>query len=133
MSKNNPQDRRHFIKQSSLGAAGFFIVPSHVISGLGHIPPSDKLNIAGVGVGGKGRPNLNAMKSENIVALCDVDWATAERCFDDFPKARKFWDWREMLDVMGKDIDAVMVATADHTHAAIAAHSLTLGKHVYCQ
>lgn len=133
MSKSNPQNRRDFIKQSSLGAAGFFIVPSHVVSGLGHIPPSDKLNIAGVGVGGKGRPNLNAMKSENIVALCDVDWATAKRCFDDFPKARKFWDWREMLDVMGKDIDAVMVATADHTHAAVASHALTLGKHVYCQ
>jgi predicted dehydrogenase len=67
------------------------------------------------------------------VALCDVDWATAKGCFGDFPNAKKFWDWREMLDVMGKDIDAVMVATADHTHAAIAAHSLTLGKHVYCQ
>lgn len=126
-------DRRNFIKNSALGVAGFYIVPSHVVSGLGHTPPSDKLNIAGVGIGGKGRPNLKAMKSENIVALCDVDWEYSKGVFDDFPKAKRFWDWRVMMDEMGKDIDAIMVATPDHTHAQIAAHALTQGKHLYCQ
>jgi hypothetical protein len=133
MEKSKSTDRRTFIKQGALSAAGFYIVPSHVISGLGHTPPSDKLNIAGVGVGGKGRPNLNAMKSENIVALCDVDWEFSKGCFEDFPDARRYWDWRVMMEEMGDDIDAVMVATADHTHATVAAHALTQGKHVYCQ
>ncbi|MEX2592950.1 MAG: Gfo/Idh/MocA family oxidoreductase [Anditalea sp.] len=132
-SQYSPTGRRTFIKQSAISAAGFYIVPSHVISGLGHTPPSDKLNIAGVGVGGKGRPNLNAMKNENIVALCDVDWEFSKGCFEDFPRAKKYWDWRVMMDEMGNDIDAVMVATADHTHAAIAANAITQEKHVYCQ
>ncbi|WP_163379246.1 Gfo/Idh/MocA family protein [Cyclobacterium sp. SYSU L10401] len=126
-------NRRSFLKKSVTGAAGFYIVPSHVVSGLGHVTPSDKLNIAGVGVGGKGRPNLNAMKSENIVALCDVDWEFAKPCFEDFPEAKRFEDWREMFDTMGKDIDALMIATPDHTHALIAATALQLDKHVYCQ
>ncbi|MEX0884752.1 MAG: Gfo/Idh/MocA family oxidoreductase, partial [Cyclobacteriaceae bacterium] len=127
------KNRRTFIKQSAMGAAGFHIVPSHVISGLGHTPPSDKLNIAGVGIGGKGRPNLQAMNTENIVALCDVDWNYSQPVFNDFPKAKKYYDWRKMMDEMGKDIDAVMVATPDHTHAGITARSLIMGKHVYCQ
>ncbi|SHM74526.1 Oxidoreductase family, NAD-binding Rossmann fold [Cyclobacterium lianum] len=129
--KNN--QRRSFLKKSALVASSIFIVPSHVVSGLGHVAPSDKLNIAGIGVGGKGRPNLNAMRSENIVALCDVDRVYAQPCFNDFPQAKKFEDWREMFDRMGKDIDAVMVATPDHTHAMIAATALQLDKHVYCQ
>jgi predicted dehydrogenase len=73
------------------------------------------------------------MNSENIVALCDVDWKYSEKCFKEFPNAKRFWDWRKMFDEMGNSIDAVMVATADHTHAAIAAHALSMGKHVYCQ
>jgi hypothetical protein len=120
-----PTYRKTFIKKSAISAAGFYIISSHVISGLGHTPPSDRLNIAGVGVGGKGRPNLNAIKSENIVALCDVDWKFSKGCFEDFPRAKKYWDWREMMEEMGDDIDAVMVATADHTHATVAAHALT--------
>jgi len=128
-----PNSRRDFIKTSTAAAFGFTILPSSVISGLGHKAPSDKLNIAGVGIGGKGHANLLGMKSENIVALCDVDWNYSKPCFDDFPGATKFWDWREMFDKMGKSIDAVMVSTADHTHAIIAAHALTMGKHVYCQ
>jgi len=128
-----PNSRRDFIKTSTAAAFGFTILPSSVISGLGHKAPSDKLNIAGVGIGGKGHANLLGMNSENIVALCDVDWNYSKPCFDDFPGATKFWDWREMFDKMGKSIDAVMVSTADHTHAIIAAHALTMGKHVYCQ
>jgi hypothetical protein len=86
-----------------------------------------------VGVGGRGFAVLKAMESENIVALCDVDWRYAKKAFDHFPKAKKYWDWRKMLDEMGDSIDAVVVATADHTHAIIAAHAITLGKHVYVE
>ena len=127
------KSRRDFLRTSSIAAMGITILPSKVISGLGHKAPSDKLNIAGIGVGGKGHPNLMAMNTENIVALCDVDWNYSKSCFSDFPGAKKYWDWRVMLDEMGKSIDAVMIATADHTHGIIAAHTLTLGKHVYCQ
>jgi predicted dehydrogenase len=125
--------RRDFLKQSAMLAAGVTIVPSHVVSGLGHTPPSDKLNIAGIGIGGKGHPNLKAMATENIVALCDVDWKYAERCFTEFPTAKRYKDWRRMFDEMGNSIDAIMVATADHTHGIIAATALSMGKHVYCQ
>jgi len=125
--------RRDFLKRTAVATAGITIVPGIAVSGLGHRAPSDRLNIAGVGIGGKGHPNLVAMNSENIVALCDVDWKYAETCFKDFPKAKRYWDWRKMFDEMGNSIDAVMVATADHTHAAIAAAALSMGKHVYCQ
>jgi hypothetical protein len=125
--------RRKFIGNTTLAAAGFTILPSNVISGLGHKAPSDKLNIAGVGVGGRGFSALRAMESENIVALCDVDWRYAKRCFDYWPNAKKFWDWRKMYDEMMKDIDAVLVATADHTHAIVGAHAMTQGKHVYVE
>jgi predicted dehydrogenase len=127
------KSRRNFIKTTSAATVGFTILPSYVISGLGHKAPSDRLNIAGIGIGGKGHANLSAMKTENIVALCDVDWNYSKSCFTDFPEAKKYWDWRLMFDEMGKSIDAVMIATADHTHGVIAAHALTLGKHVYCQ
>lgn len=127
------ESRRSFLKKSAVATAGFTILPSHVISGLGHKAPSDKLNIAGVGVGGMGRANLRNMNTENIVALCDVDWKYATNCFNDYPNAKKYYDWRVMFDEMVKDIDAVVVATADHTHAIVAAHAMTLGKHVYVQ
>jgi predicted dehydrogenase len=125
--------RRDFLKKTAVTAAGFVTVPSIVVSGLGHKAPSDKLNIAGIGIGGKGHPNLMGMNTENIVGLCDVDWKYADNCFKDFPKAKKYWDWRKMFDEMNNSIDAVMISTADHTHAMIAAAALTMGKHVYCQ
>ena len=125
--------RRKFVKGAALVATGFTIVPRHVLGGVGFQAPSDTLNIAGIGVGGMGFANLKKLESENIMALCDVDWKYAKGCFDYFPKAKKFWDWREMYDQMANDIDAVVVATADHTHAIISAHAMTLGKHVYLQ
>ena len=79
-----------------------------------------------------GQPESHEL-SENIVALCDVDWKYAKECFDDYPNAKRYWDWREMFEEMGDDIDAVMIATSDHTHAAIAATAIKAGKHVYCQ
>lgn len=125
--------RRKFMTNTALATAGLTILPSTVISGLGHKAPGDKLNIAGVGVGGVGFRLMRAMESENIVALCDVDWRYSKECFDYFPKAKKYRDWRKMLDEMGNEIDAVVVATADHTHAIIAAHAITLGMHVYVE
>ena len=132
--KSSPElSRRRFLTNAGLAAAGLTILPSRVVGGLGYTAPSDKLNIAGVGVGGRGLGVLKAMKSQNIVALCDVDWKYAQGAFDTFPKAKKYWDWRKMFDEMGASIDAVVVATADHTHAIIAAHAITMGKHVYVE
>jgi len=125
--------RRGFLKNAAVATAGITILPSFTVSGLGYKAPSDKLNIVGIGIGGKGHPNLVGMNTENIVGLCDVDWKYAENCFKEFPKAKRYWDWRKMFYEMGNSFDAVMVATADHSHAAIAANALTLGKHVYCQ
>jgi len=132
--KNPALPRRTFLKNTAAAAAGITIIPSHVMGkALGHVAPSDKLNIAGVGIGGKGRVNLRAMNTENIVAMCDVDWKYAQACFDDYPAAKRYWDWRVMLEELGDDIDAVMIATSDHTHATIAATAMKMGKHIYCQ
>ena len=101
-------------------------------SGILH--PSDKLNIAGVGIGGMGRNNLaNVAKTENIVALCDVDWSgQVLKVFETYPSAKKYKDYRVMLDQQ-KDIDAVIVATSDHTHAVISMEAMKRGKHVFTQ
>jgi len=133
MKQNRKITRRGFIGTTSTVATGLLIVPSNTIAGLGHKAPSDKLNIAGVGIGGMGFTNLKNMKTENIVALCDIDWDHSKRCFESFPNATRYWDWRKMYDEMGKSIDAVLVATADHNHAIVAAHAMTLNKHVYVQ
>lgn len=125
-------NRRNFISTAGISLAGLSVVPSHVVSGMGHIAPSDKLNIAGIGVGGKARQNLANMPGQNIVALCDVDWKYANRTFEIYPEAKKWKDYREMLDKQ-KDIDAVVIATPDHTHALPAAAAMELGKHVYLQ
>lgn len=127
--------RRSFLQRGTAAAAALTIVPSSVLGkSHGHIAPTDKLNIAGVGIGGMGNGNLKNMENtENIVALCDVDWKYAKPVFDRHPQAKKYWDYRKMYDEMGKSIDAVMVATADHTHAIITAEGMSLGKHVYTQ
>ncbi|MBA7565445.1 Inositol 2-dehydrogenase/D-chiro-inositol 3-dehydrogenase [subsurface metagenome] len=133
-SKENKKfSRRSFIGRTAAATAGFTILPSYVVSGLGHRAPSDKLNIAAVGIGGMGNSNLRAIKDQNIVALCDVDWGYSERVFKNYPEAKQYKDFRKMYDEMGKDIDAVIVATADHTHATVAANAIAMGKHVYVQ
>lgn len=130
---NKEKSRRDFLKEVGVVAAGITILPGNVVSGFGYKAPSDKLNIAGVGIGGKGHANLMAMSAENIVALCDVDWKYAGPCFKDFPGAKRYWDWRKMFDEMGNSIDGVLIATSDQSHAVITANAMTLGKHVYCQ
>ncbi len=110
----------------------FSIVPSYVLGGPGRTAPSEKLNIAGVGVGGMGGGNVGACESENIVALCDVDFNLAAKVFAKYPNAKKWRDYREMLEKQ-KDIDAVIVATPDHSHAVVAMAAMKLGKHVYVQ
>ncbi len=134
--KKQPKEmpRRNFLTAACSGAMAFSIVPGRVLGKrLGYVAPSDKLNIAGVGIGGMGRNNLKNMSTENIVALCDVDWGYAEKTFRDYPNARRFKDWRRMFDEMSKSIDAVLIATPDHSHAVVTAHAITLGKHVYTQ
>jgi len=97
------------------------------------LSPNEKLNIAAIGVGGMGRSNIDACKTENIVALCDVDDAYAGETFKTYPNAKRYRDFRKMFDVEAKNIDAVIVATPDHTHAVAAMTAMRLGKHVYCQ
>ena len=127
--------RRDFLKTGAAAIAGFTIAPSSILGkSHGHKAPSDKLNIAVVGIGGMVHANINAVKdTENIVALCDVNWDYAKGVFEEFPNAKRYWDYRKMYEEMNKTIDAVIIATADHTHAIITADAMTLGKHVYCQ
>lgn len=99
----------------------------------GRISLNEKLNIAAVGIGGMGRSNIDACATENIVALCDVDEQYAADTFKTYEKARRYRDFRVMLDKEAKNIDAVIVATPDHTHAIIVMAALRAGKHVYCQ
>jgi len=126
--------RRKFLKVGSIAAVGLSVVPSTVLGKkFGHVAPSDKLNIAGIGVGGRGFSVLKGLESQNIVGLCDVDWKYSQRVFEHFPNAKKYYDYRKMYEEIGKSIDAVVVATADHTHALICADAITMGKHVYCE
>ena len=108
--------RRDFMGTAAAVTA-FTIVPRSVLGGRRNIAPSEKLNIAGIGVGGRGGGDISAVSSQNIVALCDVDWRQAARTFKRHPNAKKYKDFRIMLDEEDKNIDAVIVATPDHVHA----------------
>ncbi|MHC4204164.1 MAG: Gfo/Idh/MocA family protein [Planctomycetota bacterium] len=123
--------RRDFVG-SMAAATAFTIVPRKVFGGPRNVPPSEKLNIAGIGIGGRGEGDLHECGSENVVALCDVDDKYAARVYKKYPNARKYHDFRKMLDNQ-KNIDAVVIATPDHTHAVIAMMAIKMGKHVYCE
>lgn len=128
--------RRTFLQQSALATSGLMIVPRHVLGGRGYVAPSDQVNIAAIGAGGRARGVLRGVsshKSANIVALCDVDQERAKQSFKKYKKAKQFVDYRKMLEEMKGDIDAVTVCTPDHTHAVAAMAAMQLGKHVYVE
>jgi predicted dehydrogenase len=130
-TRNRSISRRNFLKLNGLGA-GLMILPAHVLGLNGATSPNEKLNIAGIGIAGQGAHDINQVASENIVALCDVDWRHAAGTFNKFPQARKYRDFRQMLD-QEKSIDAVVVATPDHMHAFASIAAMKLGKHVFCE
>lgn len=132
MDKARKTSRRFFLKKATTAAAAFTIVPRHVL-GKGSTAPSNKLNIACIGVGGRGGSNLGGVSRENIVALCDVDTRRAGKAFEKYPQAKKYRDFRRMFDEMGNKIDAVTVSTPDHTHALTCMAAIRRGKHVYCE
>jgi hypothetical protein len=124
--------RRKFMSRAAASAA-FTIVPRRVLGGVGYTAASEKLNIAGIGAGGQGSGLINRFSEENnIVALCDVDQRRAAEIFNRHPQAKKYDDFREMLEKQ-KDVDAVIVATPDHTHAVASMMAIKMGKHVYCE
>jgi predicted dehydrogenase len=129
MSKRE-MTRREMMGKVAGASAAFSIVPARV---LGKNPPSGKLNLAFIGVGGRGAKNMGSLKDENYVALCDVDDTRAAESYQSYPKAKQYKDFRVMLDEMDNEIDAVVVSTPDHTHAVAAMHAIMRGKHVYCE
>ncbi len=108
------------------------VVPRYVVAGAEGPAPSEKLNIAGVGIGGQGGSDIQEVSSENIVALCDVDSAHAGPIFQKYPGAKRYQDFRVMLE-KEKNIDAVVIGTPDHTHAIVSMTAIKMGKHVYCE
>ncbi len=135
-NKISKESRRNFMKKSAIAATGFMIVPRHVLGGPGFTAPSDKLLIAGIGVGGKGESDLTSFyesgKAE-IAFLCDVDDRRAAASRKRFPKAKYFKDYRELFDKESRNFDAVCVSTPDHNHAVQAMGAMERGKHVYVQ
>ena len=131
-------NRRHFLGAAGAGAAAFTIVPSCVLGAVrtGKTPPSEKLNVVSVGAGGRAGADIGGVsrqKGVNIIGLCDIDPKRAAGNFKRFDKAKKYTDFRKMLDEMDKDIDAVIVGTPDHTHAVACMNAIKRGKHVYCE
>ncbi len=129
---SSPLTRRRFLATSTV-AGSFAFRPSHVVLGAGEASPNNKLNIAGVGIGGQGGADIAEFSAtENIVALCDVDAQHAAHTFDKYPNAKRYKDFRVMLD-KEKSIDALVVGTPDHNHAIVSVAAIKAGKHVYCE
>lgn len=126
-------NRRRFLSKSATAGAGLLILRNSKLA-FG-TEANSKLNIAGIGVGGQGRGSLDAFygMGNNLVALCDVDVNRAGDIYQKHPGAKAYQDFRKMFDEMEKGIDAVLVATPDHTHAVAAVAAMKLGKHVYCE
>ncbi|NLX97514.1 MAG: Gfo/Idh/MocA family oxidoreductase [Rhodopirellula sp.] len=126
---NRCSNRREFLKRSALAGAGFWITTASA-SGQSQ-SPNEKLNLGIIGVHSRGAANMQAVASENIVALCDVDENFLAEAAAKHPKAKTYIDWRKMLDQ--KDIDAVLVSTTEHTHAPASLMAMQRGMHVYCE
>ena len=133
--------RRRFLARAATAAAAaspawsFMIVPRHVLGGEGQVPPSERVNLAGIGVGGMGGGDVGTFTKlgANFVALCDVDDQRAQGTFQAHPKATRYKDFRVMLDKEGKHLDGCTISTPDHTHAVAAMAAIGAGKHVYVQ
>ena len=137
-SGTNQMSRRKFVGMAASGAAAITILPSFTVSGLGHVPPSDKLYIAAIGCGGEGAADIQAhmktpKKNAVISHLCDVDDRMAADRRKEYPKAPFYHDWREMFDKESKNFDAVTVAIPDHNHAIVGLSAMQLNKHLYLQ
>ena len=130
--------RRAFVKKTALGTAALTILPSFTVSGLGHVAPSDKLLIAAIGCGGEGADDIRhyaiaPKKNAELAFLCDVDDRMANPRRKEFPKAKFYYDWRELFEKESKNFDAVSVAIPDHNHAVVGLAAMHLGKHLYMQ
>ena len=134
--KQQKQSRRNFVKSSLAASAGVMILPNLI-----GYSPNKKLNLAFIGVGGRGRRNINScdiktkkgVATNNVVALCDVSDERAAAGYDAYPNAKRFSDFRVMFDKMGKEIDAVVISTPDHTHFPATMAAMQLGMHVYVE
>ncbi len=126
---NQQINRRSMLQTSALAGAGVWLGSTATAADS----PNEKLNIACIGVGGRGAANVGGVASQNIVALCDVDDSRAGKAYEQHPKAKKFVDFRKMLDEMDKQIDAVVVSTPDHTHFHPSMMAMQMGKHLYCE
>lgn len=133
--QSNRINRRQFVQRAGLGVALFNILPSRIVNGAEGPTPSSKLNVAGIGIGSRGGADVDEVAGlgHNIVALCDVDENYAAKEFAKYPNAKRFTDYRAMLDKMGNEIEGVIIGTPDHTHALIAMEAMRRGKHVYCE
>jgi predicted dehydrogenase len=131
-TSQNKINRRRFLGGTAFSAATFMILPGSVLGLRGSTSANGKLNLAGIGIGGQGGNDIGAMAGENIVALCDVDQNYAAQIFKKYPDAKKFTDFRRMLDEM-KEIDGVVIGTPDHLHAFATMEAVRRGKHVYCE
>ena len=122
--------RRTFLKTASATGLAVAATPN-LLLGAAKESPNEKLNMGIIGSGGRGSANLRGVSSENIVALCDVNVQTLEAVHKKYPKAKKYTDWRKMMD--DQSIYAVTVSTADHCHAPASVAAMRAGKHVYCE
>ena len=124
--------RRQILRNSAMAGIGIWTLGSGVAAR--GFSPNNKLNLASIGIGGRGKANTYGMgKLENMVALCDVDETRAGKAYEDFPKAKKFTDFRVLLDKMDKQIDAVIISTPDHTHIHPAVKAMEQSKHCYLE
>ena len=133
--ENRKMDRRQFLTGVGAGAAMLSAGTNSLAEGITRLAPNEKINVAGIGIGSQGGSDIDnvAALGHNIVALCDVDDKYAAKKFEQYPNAKRFKDYRVMLDKMGKEIDAVVIGTPDHTHAVITLEAMRHGKHVYCE